>query len=160
MSRGGSRCWFVRKLSRNSRFRILRFTAFGTCLRAIANPRRGRSPALFPTRMVILASPRRILFLNTCWKSIARVNLSCLGKDSQADSATLRRETCSAFCAPRLDYTASAAGLHARAKPVGSCSLKITGLKSTFHDRRLGFNSLSISTRRDNVLVEPRHVNI
>jgi hypothetical protein len=28
------------------------------------------------------ASPRRILFLNTCWKSIDRVNLSRLGKDS------------------------------------------------------------------------------
>ena len=160
MSRGGKRCWFLRKLSRNSRFKRFRLIALGTCLRAIANPRRGRSPAFVPIRMVMLASPRRMLFLNTWLKSLARVSLSCRGNDSLTESVTLRRKTCSALGAPRLDHTAPTASLHACPKPVGSGALEITGLKSTFHNRRLGLNSSSISTRRANVLVEPRHVNI
>lgn len=107
----------------------------------------------------MLASLRRILFLNTWLKSPARVNLSCRGKDSLTDPTTLWRQTRSAFGAPRPDYTAPAPSLHTRPEPVGSGSLEITGLKSTLHDRRLGLNSSSISTRRDNVLVESRYVN-
>ena len=90
MSRAGNRCWFLRKLSRKSRFSALRLTAFGTCFLAIANPRRGLAPLFFATRIVIQASLRRILFLNTCWKSLALVNLSRLGKDSLILSFTVK----------------------------------------------------------------------
>ena len=138
MSRAGNRCWFLRKLSRNSRFSALRFTALGTCFLAIANPRRGLAPLSFATRIVIQASLRRILFLNTCWKSIARVNLSRLGKDSLIHSSTLRRQTCSTLGPTRAYYAATAAGLHPRAKPVRSGTLNITGLIRTFHVERLG----------------------
>ena len=137
-SRGGNRCWFLRKLSRNSRFRPLRFTAEGTCFLAIANPRRGHSPAFFATRIVIRASLHRILFLNTCWKSIARVNLSRLGKDSLIRMSTLWRETRSAFRSTSSDYAAPTAGLHARTKAVRPGTLKITRLKCTLHIKRLG----------------------
>jgi len=66
------------------------------------------------------ASPRRILFLNTCWKSIDRVNLSRLGKDSLIRATTLRRKTRSAFGSAGSNYTAATSSLHARTKPVRS----------------------------------------
>ena len=53
-------------------------------------------------------------------------------------SVTLRRQTCSAFGPTRANYAAAAAGLHARAKAVRSCTFEITGLIGTFHVERLG----------------------
>lgn len=138
MSRAGRRCLFLRKLSRNNRFSALRLTAVGTCLRAIANPMRGHAPVFLPTRSVIRLSPNRILFLKTCWKSIARVNLSRLGKDSLTLTSTLRCEACSAFRSAGSNYVTSAAGLHTRTKAMRSGTLKITGLKCTLHIKRLG----------------------
>ena len=137
MSRGGKRCLFLRKLSRNSRFSALRFTARATCFRAIANPMRGQLPGLFPTRMVIQLSLRRKLFLKTCWKSLARVNLSRAGKDSPTTPGTLRREARSALGPTRTNHAAAAAGSHTRAKAVRPGTLQITRLKCTFHGKRL-----------------------
>ena len=137
MSRSGRRCRLVRKLSRIKRLIALRFTARATCFRAIANPMRGQLPGLFPTRMVIQLSLRRKLFLNTCWKSLARVNLSCTGKDSPTTPATLWREASSALGPTRTNHTASGAGAHARAKAVRPGTLEITRLKCTFHGNRL-----------------------
>ena len=97
MSRGGNSCWRRRKLSRNRRFSALRLTARGICFRAIANPSRGPAPVFLPTRIVIQASLRRKLFLKTCWKSIARVSLSRLGKASLTLALTLWRQSSSTF---------------------------------------------------------------
>ncbi len=137
-SRGGNRCWALRKLSRNRRLSRFRATALGTCLRAIANPRRGHSPCFRPIRIVRQASAQRKLSRKTWLNSTARVNLSRRGKDSAASATTLRRETRSAFRATRLDHTSAATGLHARTKTMRPGTLNSTGLKCTFHVKRLG----------------------
>lgn len=90
MSRSGNRPWFFRKLSRNILLRRFLWTAFGICFFAIAKPNRGFNPARFPTSIVILASLWRKLFWNTCLKSLACANLSCLGKDSPAWFGTFK----------------------------------------------------------------------
>ena len=159
MSRAGNSCWRRRKLSRNRRFSALRLTARGICFRAIANPSRGPAPVFLPTRIVIQASLRRKLFLKTCWKSIARVSLSRLGKASLALAPTLWRQSSSTCRTARFDDATAATGLHTRTKTMRSRSFQITGLKCTFHVRRLGILS-RFSTRRDNVLGEPSDVNI
>jgi hypothetical protein len=69
---------------------------------------------------------------------MARVNLNRLGKDSPAPAVTLRRESRSALGATRLYDTTAATGLHARAETVRSGTLDFTGLKCTFHGKRLG----------------------
>ena len=137
-SRAGKRRCTLRKLSRNWRFNRFRSTALGTCLRATANPSRGLLPGLRPTRMVMQASEIRKLFLNTCWNSVARVNLSRRGKDSSEPASTSRGQARSAFGASRLDNTAAASGLHARTETMRSGTLDFTGLKCTFHGKRLG----------------------
>ena len=123
MSRLGNRCWLLRKLSRNNRFSALRFTAVGTCFRAIANPSRAQLPSFLPIRIVIEVSLIRKLFLKTSRNSVARVNLSRLGKDSQTPASTLWRETRSSFCPTCANNTAPTASLHARTKPVRSSTL-------------------------------------
>ncbi len=160
ISRGGNRCRCVRKLSRNRRLSALRFTAFGTCLRAIANPSLGRSPSCLATRIVSQASPIRKLLLNTCWKSRARVSLDRRGKDALRPADTLRRQARPALGPTSPNHGAPAAGSHPRAKAVRTRTPEVAGLKGTFHDRSLGSSGLSTSTRRDNLLVAPRHVNI
>ena len=88
MSRSGNRFWFFRKLSRNILFRRFLWTALGICFFAIAKPKRGFNPTWIPTSIVILASLWRKLFWNTCLNSLARVNLSCLGKVSPTEFDT------------------------------------------------------------------------
>lgn len=160
MSRGGNRCWCLRKLSRNRRLSALRPTAVGTCLRAIANPSRGRSPSHLLTRIVSQASPILKLFLNTCWKSRARVSLERRGKDALPRSDTLRREARPALGPTSPNHGATTASPHARTKAVRPRTPEVAGLKGTFHGSSLGSSGSSTSTRRDNVLVAPRHVNI
>lgn len=89
MSRGGKRLRLRRKLSRNNRFNALRSTALDTCLRAIAKPRRGLCPSCSPTRIVIRGSPKRVFFLNTFLKSIARDSLSRRGNPSLPGAFTI-----------------------------------------------------------------------
>ena len=103
------------------------------------------------------ASPRRVLFLNTCWKSIDRVNLSRLRKDSLIRASTLWRETRSALGSAGSNYTTTTASLHTRTKPVRSGTFQITGLECTLHVKRLGslfvdFNKARQCTGR----VDPR----
>ena len=137
-SRGGNRCCALRKLSRNRRFSRFLLTAVGICFRAIANPSRGNSPFFFPTRMVMQASEHRKLLLKTCLNSEARVSLSRLGKDSLDSAPTLRGKTRSTFRPTRLDNASATAGLHARTEAMRSGTLDFTGLKCTFHVKRLG----------------------
>ena len=66
------------------------------------------------------ASLRRILFLKTRWKSIDRVNLSRLGKDSLIRASTLWRETRSTLGSAGSNYTTTTASLHTRTEPVRS----------------------------------------
>jgi hypothetical protein len=86
---------------------------------------------------VIQASLRRKLLLKTCRNSLARVNLSCLEKDSPACSPTSGREARSSFGPASANHATAATGLHTRAKTVRPGSLEITGLKCTFHIERL-----------------------
>jgi len=103
------------------------------------------------------ASAHRILSWNTCLNSLARVNLSRLGKDSPASAATSRRETRSAFSATRFYNTSAATGLHARAETMRSGAFNITGLKCTFHVKRLGSLFVAFNKARQcTVRVEPR----
>ena len=104
------------------------------------------------------ASAQRKLFLKTCWNSLARVNLNRLGKDSQAPAAaTLRRETRSAFSATRFYNAPSATGLHAGTKTMRSGSFNLTGLKCTFHVKRLGSVYVAFNKARQcTVRVLPR----
>ena len=88
---------------------------------------------------------------------MARVNLSRLGKDSPAAAATLRRETRSAFGATRFNYTSAATGLHACTKAMRSGAFNITGLKCTFHVKRLGSLFVAFNKARQcTVRVGPR----
>ena len=156
-SRAGNRCCALRKLSRNSRLSRFRPTALGTCLRAIANPRRGHSPCFRPIRIVMQASADRKLSWNTCLNSLARVNLSRLGKDALAFAGTLRRETRPAFGATRLDDASAATGLHAGTETMRSGALNFTGLKCTFHVKRLGSLFVAFNKARQcTVSVVPR----
>jgi hypothetical protein len=103
------------------------------------------------------ASAQRKLSWNTCLNSLARVNLSRLGKDSPSSAATSRRETCSAFRATCLDYTSAATGLHAGAETMRSGAFNITGLKCTFHVKRLGSLFVAFNKARQcTVRVGPR----
>jgi hypothetical protein len=103
------------------------------------------------------ASADRKLSWNTCLNSLARVNLSRLGKDALAFAGTLRRETRPAFGATRLDDASAATGLHAGTETMRSGTLNFTGLKCTFHVKRLGSLFVAFNKARQcTVSVVPR----
>ncbi len=105
------------------------------------------------------ASLRRKLFLKTCRNSIALVNLSRLGKDSLARSFTIARGEFFPWRGARELRYGRLGFAYAR-ETRASWRALVYWVEMYVSCQTPQLKYLSVSTRRDNVLVEALQVNI
>jgi hypothetical protein len=131
----------IRKDSLARRFNLFRSTALFAARREIVKPNRACGAALGQPRIVKYRSLERAGSAKTrpnsfeLCKRCSGENPAGLGGNAAPNPNPLGRETSAAFRATAREDLATGGRGHARAESVGTLTVQIARLKSSFHDR-------------------------